>query len=681
MMIRIGLLTLVLLLAAHPHVPEAQDTDPRAAFAQAYALYAAGNHSQAKELFEKTSETKYPLADYSLYHLALISSEEKNWDLSRQYLSQLKRRYPQSIWFQSAELQRAKIDLTEKKYAQAIAAFRALRSTRGGRQEIFQESLHLEAQAREASSDISQAYSLYQQLRVSYPHSRWTAPARKEQARLRERFPDLYGFPTAQSLAEEADRLAREQAYGEAGAIYKKLLSDAADPEFRLRLLVKLAGLYLDQRRRDEAIPLLEQIARDYPETAEAPKASYQIGQILWNRHDNAQAIEYFKRVTERYSTSPYLDRAQYASADIYEFFGAKDKAIQLYSELPKRFPRSQVRDDATWRLAWLYYRSGDFSSAFATFGDLAGRSGDNSWRTAALYWQARTAEKSGDLDTAKKLHRQIFNGGEESYYQALSARALERLGMPIEDSNIGIPSAGIEADPPLNPEFSFHLVRARELAAMSLNRLAAAELDEANLYSRKQTRLRSLLMREYFRAHAYGRSLTIANQVPASDGERNLYRFPLAYWEIIQQKAREQDLDPYLILALIRQESLFDAQARSPAFALGLMQLLPSTAARVAKQVGLEPPSNERLFEPEMNLTLGTQHLKDLLLRYSNNWFKAIAAYNAGEAAVDRWGKEIVTDDIEEFVERIPYVETRGYVKLVMRNHRIYKKLYETQK
>ena len=110
-------------------------------------------------------------------------------------------------------------------------------------------------------------------------------------------------------------------------------------------------------------------------------------------------------------------------------------------------------------------------------------------------------------------------------------------------------------------------------------------------------------------------------------------------------------------------------------------MQLLPSTAARAARRIGLTPPSNEKLFEPEANLTLGTQYLKDLLRRYSNNWFKAIAAYNAGEAAVDRWEKEIATDDIEEFVERIPYVETRGYVKLVMRNHRIYKKLYEPQK
>jgi len=139
--------------------------------------------------------------------------------------------------------------------------------------------------------------------------------------------------------------------------------------------------------------------------------------------------------------------------------------------------------------------------------------------------------------------------------------------------------------------------------------------------------------------------------------------------------------MDPYLLLAVIRQESLFDTRARSPAFALGLMQLLPSTAGRVAKQIGMPPPSNDQLFDPDTNLTLGSQYLKQLLERYSNNWFKAIAAYNAGEAAVDRWEKEIVTDDIEEFVERIPYTETRGYVKLVMRNHRIYQKLYDRSK
>ena len=136
--------------------------------------------------------------------------------------------------------------------------------------------------------------------------------------------------------------------------------------------------------------------------------------------------------------------------------------------------------------------------------------------------------------------------------------------------------------------------------------------------------------------------------------------------------------LDPYLILGLIRQESLFDARARSPAAALGLMQIIPPTAARLANELNLPKPADEELFNPELNVRLGTLYLRNLLRRYDQKWYKAIAAYNAGEAAVDRWSQAITTDDEEEFIERIPYHETRGYVKLVLRNHHIYKQLYE---
>ena len=258
--------------------------------------------------------------------------------------------------------------------------------------------------------------------------------------------------------------------------------------------------------------------------------------------------------------------------------------------------------------------------------------------------------------------------------------RGLERLGVLVEETKTSAAPPPAGPDPPLSAQVSFHLSRARELAAISLNRMAVAELDEVGR-ANPPSRLRPILMREYYRNQAYGRSLALANQLPNSNGERNFYRFPLAFWKMVKQHAEERGVDPYLILALIRQESLFDTRARSSAAALGLMQLLPSTAKRVAKQLGMSSPSPATLFEPEVNLALGTQYLKDLLQRYSNNWFKAIAAYNAGESAVDRWEKEIVTDDSEEFVERIPYTETRGYVKLVMRNHRIYKKLYDTAK
>ena len=658
-----------------------QVIDQRESFAKAYALYSAGKLSEAQALFRQTQDARYVLADYALYFSALIAFNQKNWDSSRQFLSTLKQQYPQSIWLPDAELLRAKMDLAQKRYSEGIGTLTSLRVIKGIKTETAEESLYLQGQAKEAQGEVNQAYALYQAVRVSYPYSRWTSEARKDQARLKEKYPELLGLTTIKDTADEAEQLTREGKYRDAELLYKELLNNVTEPELRMSFTAKLAGVYLAERKRNEAIPVLEQIARDYPETSEAPKALYQIGQILWNRHDNAQALAYFKLIMERYPTSSYVERARYAAGDIYEAGGRMEEAVRLYSSLSTEFPNSPVRDDATWRLAWLYYRTGDWQSAATTFKILAGQASDGSYRTAALYWQARSTEKLADKESAIQLFRQLVTAGDESYYQTLALQRLALLGVPFPEPSTTITSIPAEIDPPMTPENTFHLAHARELSALRLHRLAVDELDRIDYQSGKQTGLRRLLVREYFQNEAYGRSLALANQLPASDVDRNLYRFPLAYWEIIRKKAQEREIDPYLVLALIRQESLFDSRARSPAFALGLMQILPSTAARVARRIGITPPSNEKLFEPEANLTLGTQYLKDLLRRYSNNWFKAIAAYNAGEAAVDRWEKEIGTEDIEEFVERIPYVETRGYVKLVTRNHRIYKKLYEPRK
>lgn len=675
------LLVLLTVIAGLPQDIFAQTDDPRDLFAKGYQLYSNGKSAQAKELFQKTVGATYRLADYSLYYLARIAFDENNWDQSRQFLAQLRRQFPQSVWYHAAALLLAKIDVAENKFIPAADTLRQLRADKSLNREVADEAQYLQGQIAEAQGDFSRAYATYRDLRNSSPSSRWATAARKEQIRLRSRFPDQFALKTIEAQADEADLLARERQINDAEELYKKILANIFEPAERLRYLIKLAALYLSTGNRTAAIPTLELIARDYPDNGEAPKAVYQIGQILWNRHENARAFEYFKTILEKYPASSYVDRAQYASADIHEYFGRKEEAIHLYSSVQKHFPRSQVRDDATWRLAWLYYRSGDLQSAQATFRTLTTQSKNGPFATASLYWQARIAEKLGETETAIQLHRQIVNGGEESYYQALSQRGLERLGAPVEPLRSTRPTTVADADPPLRPELSFHLSRARELAALALYPLAVTEFDEVNRKAKPQDRLRALLMREYFLSQAYGRSLTLANQLPFTQSERDLYRYPLAYWNSIQHKAQERGLDPYLILALIRQESLFNTRARSSAAAIGLMQLIPPTAARVAKQIGLPAPTPEKLFDPEFNVTLGTQYLKDLLERYSNNWFKAVAAYNAGEAAVDRWEKEIVTDDIEEFVERIPYVETRGYVKLVMRNHRIYKRLYDAQK
>ena len=677
--VKIALIGLILTSLSSGALP--QENEQRENFATAYRLYAAGSYSEARELFRRLIETQYPLADYSLYYLARIAFEEADRETSESLLARLRKEYPESIWSQAAELQRAKIAIAEKKYPQAVDTLRSLRAETHVPKDVSAEALYLQAQAQEAQGDLYEAYSLYQQLRSVAPISRWATAARKEVLRLRDQHPEIFGIFTVTAIADEADRLVREREFGDAASLYKKLLERDLGPRLRLRFLTKLSNLYLAVRKRSEALPVLETLVAEFPDSSEAANALYRIGQMLWNRNDNGRALEYFSRLMDRYPKGPQADRAQFAAADIYESQNKNDEAAALYRSLPKKFPNSRVSDDATWRLAWLHYRLGNWQEAHDTFKWLATQAQGNNYETAAPYWQARTAERLGENDAAVRLYQEIAANAQESYYQALAIQGLARNGIARAAPKKNIARNQDELAVSVNGRTAFHLIRARELTQLKLHGMAVSELEEIDRRNQAQGPLRLLLLREYEKNDAYAKSVRMANDLPATVAERDLYRFPLAFWDAVKQKAEARGMDPYLIISLIRQESLFDTRARSSAAALGLMQLLPSTARRVGAQIGFTVPSEQALFDPEVNLSLGTQYLKDLLERYSNNWFKAIAAYNAGEAAVDRWNQAIVTDDIEEFVERIPYRETRQYVKLVMRNHRIYKSLYDQQK
>jgi soluble lytic murein transglycosylase len=151
---------------------------------------------------------------------------------------------------------------------------------------------------------------------------------------------------------------------------------------------------------------------------------------------------------------------------------------------------------------------------------------------------------------------------------------------------------------------------------------------------------------------------------------------YPLAYWPQVAQQSRSSGIDPLLVLALMRQESMFDPTARSPADARGLMQLLPSTAARVAQRLGQPSPAGT-LYDPDTNITLGVAHLQQLLQAHQGDPLKALAAYNGGEEAVARWQQRFGDLEPDEFVESITYRETRDYVKRVMGNYRRYQETY----
>jgi len=171
--------------------------------------------------------------------------------------------------------------------------------------------------------------------------------------------------------------------------------------------------------------------------------------------------------------------------------------------------------------------------------------------------------------------------------------------------------------------------------------------------------------------------SLNLYHSGLLTEGELYPYLYPSAYESIVRQESTTYGIDPYLVMSLMRQESLFDTFAVSPASAYGLMQLLLSTANRMAERVGLGEMDALDLFKPSTNIQLGVRYLSELAKRFDNDPVLMLAGYNAGEKAADRWKTNLAGLELDEFIEQISYRETRNYVKKILRNYRNYLRLY----
>jgi soluble lytic murein transglycosylase len=153
---------------------------------------------------------------------------------------------------------------------------------------------------------------------------------------------------------------------------------------------------------------------------------------------------------------------------------------------------------------------------------------------------------------------------------------------------------------------------------------------------------------------------------------------FPKAYWGDLKRFSTQNELDPYLVASLIRQESEFNPNALSRANAVGLMQLLPVTGKKVAKEVRMHHFTPSQLYTPTVNLQLGTRYFKSMVDKFGSFEY-ALAAYNAGSDRVEDWLSQGKYRDPQEFVESIPFTETREYVQAILRNANVYKQLYGT--
>ena len=397
-----------------------------------------------------------------------------------------------------------------------------------------------------------------------------------------------------------------------------------------------------------------------------------------------------FRGMRQSAPTSPWFEQSLLTAGNIYLLKHDYDKAIEAYRELQQRFPDGSRAAYAHWKAAWLTLRQGHDDEAKSQFEDQI------SWYPAAaevppaLYWRARLAEEEGDIEKARAFYVKLSDRFRNYYYGELARQRLKGLKpsddpvhYEILDKVQTLPAKAKIIDDEI-PTDDLEVQKAQLLANGGLVDFAVRELqaaaaeDKGNWEAPEAARL-------YADGGQYNRAIQIMKRtvpnyfaVDIPDLPRNYWEalFPKPYWTDLKKFSSQNALDPYLVASLIRQESEFNAAAVSNKNAVGLMQLLPKTGKLVAKEEKLRHFNATQLFTPAVNLQLGTRYFRGMVDKFGAFEY-ALAAYNAGSDRVQDWLSQGKYRDAQEFVESIPFTETREYVQAILRNANVYRQLY----
>jgi len=453
----------------------------------------------------------------------------------------------------------------------------------------------------------------------------------------------------------------------------------SAPPERRPELALELA-----RTRLDAGLPGVRDAVSGWTTESSTPDTirsamELAVGTRDLRRGRRREADAAFRRAASGSGTA--AARASYLVADL-----AHDrhhlKTMRTWLERTARdFPHSGYGHLALMRLGLLAYLEGDWDAAADRFAEYRRRSPEGGWALGSLYWEARAREAGGDSAAARALLGRLTRTDPAGYY---GLRAQDRLGEDALPPEAGGPDAARSLDPEWEAAVDGLLRRMDVLLRLDWRDRALAELDAAGT-SLSGTAARRLRLARRLEGDGWsGPAIGLAWSVFARTGGRWTYDllravYPLPYRDQIEGTAGRLGIDPALLAGLIRQESAFDPTVVSTAGAVGLTQLLPSTARHVARRSGLPVPDSMDLLRPSVNLGLGARYLAGLLDRYDGSRLAVLVAYNAGPRRWSRW-KSLPEHgaDPELFIEAIPFAETRRYVKAVFRNELLYRRLHD---
>jgi soluble lytic murein transglycosylase len=671
--------------AAYSGVENYAGAHPGEGAAAAYLALGHANmldhrYADAAAIFRKANASGTALDDYADYLGAQASVQAGRGADAYPLLDHFAEKHPDSIFKANAPVLLANAYMQQNDPPGALRVLTPLADSAPASHVDFRYAL---GRAYQTSGDTTHAAGVFRSLYVNAPLSVEASQARTQMQAM--------NMPlTTAERKIHADQLFNAKRYVEAGAEYHAIEHDGsglsqADHD-ALLIYAAACDMKLKHIGRREVDKL--------PNTADDSAALklYMLAEISRNEHDETTHDGIIAQMVQRFPTSRWLEEALYSGGNMYLLKHDSKQATYHYSLLVKMFPNSTYAASAHWRAAWMNYRLHNYSEAARLMDEQIQGYPAGIEVPSALYWRGRIYEEEDhDFAQASNYYRAL-TASYVNFYYALLAR--QRLNVLKGQAATAPPAAVLNFVPkPVVPyltgelpENEPHLIKARLLANAALNEYIGPEIQASPTANEWGALAQSQIFASYGETT---RSIQAMKHSGISFFAMPLDQVPMVYWKLLFPQPNWSDLvansqknglDPYLVASLIRQESEFNAGVVSHANAYGLMQLLPSVGKAMAKKDGIKGFSSNQLLNPTINLQLGTTNLRLVLDRFGGQQEYALAAYNAGDVPVRQWMAAGNYKDIAEYVESIPYTETREYVQAILRNREIYRALYGPQ-
>jgi soluble lytic murein transglycosylase len=685
------------------NLKDSKDKD-RALLLLGYCYYKVGEYDKAHATLLKDISQSALLKHYRLYYAAESSSLMQKNEQAEKMLNNIIQETPSKYLKARSLYSLSLCQINLEKYQAADSSIKQLEAMPAKKPAWDPHLLYIRANAQTGLKNKELADAILKQLWIKYPISDYAESAENLSYTLDDKISRIYNIRDAGRPAKALREL-------------NNIIQDSQEKGTEDTPLIKLyslrAQIYMHLRKYSLAIHQIDQLEK-LMQTSD-PKLLYQKAKALSRLDQDRDAVQIYKQIHKKHPDSEFAPKALYRAARLCQLELKHQDAMHIYKILIKEYPDKEESRDALFQLGWIYYLEKRFKRAAECLQEVPRVEEEPHFNARTLYWLARALDMTGKSKEAAELQEQILKSYPNTcyalfltnYFNKKCASDFSRDTKSARNSNPETP----ETSKPSNPatsintasefskecarDFSPDLTIPAELIQIGLLEDALEELKciekTGNLSEKEILQLAKLYLQanDYFSAHRlihnkYGKEIEIQ---PQKYPEHAKLAFPLAYYDLVMQHSKTNNLDPFLILALVYAESRYKTDALSRAGATGLMQLIPHTARKMAKELGQDSLSSKSLNDPDTNLKLGCYYLAKLIKEFSQDKSKdqlmpllqALASYNAGEDNVNEWKDQYqkVAPGPDEFLEMIPFIETRVYVRKVLAHYAIYNNIY----